>query len=416
MNGSNKRRVVVTGMGAVTPVGNNVNDMWESIVNGKNGIDFIKQFDASNMKVKIAAEVKNLNPDDYLEPRESRRLDRCMLFALVAATQAYDDSKLANAEFDHDRFGVFVTSGIGGLNTINDEAKKAHEKGGDRVSPFFIPNAIINLIGGNIAIKFKAKGPALPIVTACSAGTNAIGEAFRYIRDGYIDLAFAGGAEASINELGMGGFASMRALNFSNDPNTASIPFDKRRSGFVVGEGSGVLILEEYEHAVARGAHIYAEVVGYGTTCDAFHITAPDESADGITKCILNALKDAHIEPNAIDYINPHGTSTPYNDRFETLGIKRALGEHAYKVNISGTKSMTGHSLGAIGAIEAIISIKAINDGIVPPTINYQEPDEDCDLNYTPNIAVKRDIQYAMSNSLGFGGQNAVIILKKYTK
>lgn len=409
-----KRRVVITGMGAVTPVGNTVNEMWESLINGKNGIDFIKQFDCSNMKVKIGAEVKDLQPELYLDAREVRRLDRATIFALITAIQAYEDSKLKDDQIDHDRFGTFVASGIGGLNTINDEARKAYEKGGDRVSPFFIPNAIINLIGGNIAIRFKAKGPAIPVVTACSAGTNAIGEAFRYIRDGYIDLAFAGGSEASINELGVGGFSSMRALNVSNDPNNASTPFDKNRSGFVIGEGSGMLILEEYEHAKARGAKIYAEVVGYGTTCDAFHITAPDETADGITKCINLAIKDANILPSDIDYINPHGTSTYYNDKFETLGIKRALGEHAYKVNIGATKSMTGHALGAVGAIEAIIAVKTINDGIIPPTINLNNPDEECDLNYTPNVAVKKDVKYAMSNSLGFGGQNAVIILKKY--
>ncbi len=409
-----KRRVVITGMGAVTPVGNTVNEMWESLINGKNGIDFIKQFDCSNMKVKIGAEVKDLQPELYLDAREVRRLDRATIFALITAIQAYEDSKLKDDQIDHDRFGTFVASGIGGLNTINDEARKAYEKGGDRVSPFFIPNAIINLIGGNIAIRFKAKGPAIPVVTACSAGTNAIGEAFRYIRDGYIDLAFAGGSEASINELGVGGFSSMRALNVSNDPNNASTPFDKNRSGFVIGEGSGMLILEEYEHAKARGAKIYAEVVGYGTTCDAFHITAPDETADGITKCINLAIKDANILPSDIDYINPHGTSTYYNDKFETLGIKRALGEHAYKVNIGATKSMTGHALGAVGAIEAIIAVKTINDGIIPPTINLNNPDEECDLNYTPNVAVKKDVKYAMSNSLGFGGQNAVIILKKH--
>lgn len=411
-----KRRVVITGLGAVTPVGNTVNEMWEALINGKCGIDFITQFDATDMKVKIAAEVKNLDPDQYLDPREWRKLDRSIILGLVAATQAYNDANLKDASFDPYRFGVFVTSGIGGLTTINEESKKAHERGGDRVSPFFIPNAIINLIGGHIAIKFKAKGPNIPVVTACSAGTNAIGEAFRYIRDGYIEAAFAGGSEAAINVLGIGGFSSMRALNFSNDPNCASIPFDKRRSGFVVGEGAGVLILEEYEHAKKRGAKIYAEVIGYGSTTDAYHITAPDETAEGITQCIQNALNDANISGDLIDYINPHGTSTPYNDRLETLGIKKALGEHAYKVNISGTKSMTGHALGAIGAIEAVITVKTITDGIIPPTINLQEVDEECDLNYTPNHAVKRDVNYAFSNSVGFGGQNATIIFKKFSE
>lgn len=411
-----KRRVVITGLGAVTPVGNTVDEMWDSLLQGKCGIDFIKQFDASNMKVKIAAEVKDLDVDKYLDPREARRLDRTMILGLIASTQAYEDADLTNAEFDHNRFGVFMASGIGGLSTINEEARKAHEKGADRVSPFFIPNAIINLIGGTIAIKFKAKGPAIPIVTACSAGTNAIGEAFRYIRDGYTDMAIAGGSEASINELGIGGFSSMKALNFSNDPQNASIPFDKRRSGFVVGEGAGALIVEELEHAKKRGAKIYAEIVGYGTTCDAYHITAPDESADGITRCINIALNDGEVKPNQIDYINAHGTSTPYNDRLETLGIKNALGDHAYNVNISATKSMTGHALGAIGAIEAIITVKSITNNIIPPTINYKEKDVDCDLNYTPNQPVQRVVNYALSNSVGFGGQNATILLKKYTE
>lgn len=409
-----KRRVVITGMGAVTPIGNNVDEMWESLKNGKNGIDKITLFDASTMKVQVAAEVKNLNPDLYLEPKEYRKVDRTMLFALIAATQAYEDSNLKDAVYDSDRFGTFVTSGIGGINTIREEAIKAYEKGGDRVSPFFIPHSIINLVGGIIAIKFQAKGPNLPVVTACSAGTNAIGEAFRYIRDGYLELAFAGGSEAPINELSIGGFASMRALNTSNDPSRASIPFDKDRSGFVVGEGSGVVILEELEHAKKRGAKIYCEVVGYGSTCDAFHITAPEDSAEGITKAIQVALKDGNVKAEDIDYINPHGTSTPYNDKLETLGIKNALGEQAYKVNISGSKSMTGHSLGAVGAIEAIITAKSLQEGIVTPTINVLETDPECDLNYTLNKVVKRDMKYGLSNSVGFGGQNAALIFKKY--
>ena len=409
-----KRRVVITGMGVLTPIGNSVDEMWENLNAGKCGIDKITLFDASSMKVQIAGEVKNLNPDAYLEPREYRKIDRTMLFGLIAAAQAYKDAGLDNVEFDRDRFGTFVTSGIGGISTIKEEAIKAYEKGGDRVSPFFIPHSIINLVGGVIAIKFNAKGPNIPVVTACSAGTNAIGEAFRYIRDGYLEIAFAGGSEAPINELSIGGFASMRALNTSNDPTRASIPFDKFRSGFVVSEGSGVVIIEEYEHAKKRGAKIYCEVIGYGSTCDAFHITAPDESADGIKKAITTALKDAKIAPEKIDYINPHGTSTPYNDRLETLGIKKALGNHAYNVNISASKSMTGHALGAIGAIEAIITAKTLEEGIVTPTINLRNYDEDCDLNYTVDNPVKRDVRYALSNSVGFGGQNSTLIFKKY--
>lgn len=409
-----KRRVVVTGLGSVTAVGHNVNDTWEAIKNGKNGISEITLFDTTDMKVKIAGEVKNLNPEDYLDKREAKRLDRAIIFGLIAAKEAYIDANLENAEIDPFRFGTFIASGIGGLGTIVEESKKAYDKGGDRVSPFFIPNAIINLIGGQIAIKYNAKGPAIPVVTACSASTNAIGEAFRYIRDGYCDLAFAGGSEAAINILGVGGFTSMKALNMSNDINNASIPFDKRRSGFVMAEGSGILILEEYEHARKRNAKIYAELVGYGTTCDAFHITAPDESAEGIAASITLAINDASIKPEDIDYINAHGTSTPHNDRLETLGIKKALGEHAYQVNISSTKSMTGHALGATGAIEAIVCVKAIEEDIVPPTINLREKDEECDLNYTPNNKVTRTINYALSNSAGFGGQNASIIFKKY--
>lgn len=408
-----KRRVVVTGLGAVTPVGNTVDEMWESLINGKSGIDYITLYDTTNMRVKIAAEVKNFNPDLYLEPKEAKRLDRAFLFGVSAAVQAYQDAKLEGVELNRDRFGVFVTSGIGGLTTIQNEAIKVHEKGGDRVSPFFVPNSIINLIGGNIAIKFQAHGPALAVVTACASGTNSIGEAFRYIRDGYMDIAFTGGAEAAICELGIGGFTTMRALNLTNEIDAASIPFDKRHSGFVMGEGAGILILEEYEHAIKRGAKIYAEMVGYHANCDAYHVTAPDETATGIMKCMLGAIEDAHIQPHDIDYINPHGTSTPLNDKYETLGIKRAFQDHAYKVLISGTKSMTGHSLGATGAIEAIITIKTITDGIIPPTINLLEQDDDCDLNYVPNHAVQHDVTYALSNSIGFGGHNATLVFKK---
>lgn len=409
-----KRRVVVTGLGVVSPIGNTVDEMFQALINGKNGIDFIKQFDTSNLKVKIASEVKDLDVEKYLDKRDAKRLDRVIIFAVIAANQAYYDAGLNNATINRDAFGVFVTSGIGGISTIYDEAKRAIEKGGDRVSPFFIPNSIINLVGGNIAIKFQAKGPNLPIVTACSSSTNAIGEAFRYIRDGYLDIAFAGGSEAAINELAVGGFSSMRALNTTNDPNNASIPFDNRRGGFVIGEGAGILILEEYEHAISRGAKIYAEMVGYSTNCDAFHIAAPDESAEGISKCMNKALKDANILPEAIDYINPHGTSTSLNDKLETLAIKKVFKKHAYKINIGATKSMTGHALGASGGIEAVITVQAIYHDIVPPTINYKEPDPECDLNYTPNQAIKRIINYGLSNNIGFGGQNATIIFKKY--
>ena len=409
-----KRRVVITGMGAVTPLGLNVNETWENAKNGVNGIAPITLFDASNQKVKIAAEVKGFNPEAYFEPKEARRMDRTMLLGVVAATEAFEQTGLEIGTFDADRFGVFVSSGIGGLWTINEEARKAHERGPDRISPFFIPNSIVNLIGGKIAIKFQAKGPALPVVTACSSATNSIGEAFRYIRDGYIEFALAGGSEAPINELGVGGFASMKALSFNENVNEASIPFDLRRSGFVIGEGAGVIFLEEYEHAKKRNAKILGEIVGYGTTCDAYHITAPDETADGITKCMINALKDGNVDPSQIDYINPHGTSTYYNDRIETLGIKRVFNEHAINIPIGATKSMHGHALGAVGGIEAIITLCAMQEGTVPPTINYQEKDPECDLFYAPNHAIQKEIRYALSNSLGFGGQNATIIFKKW--
>jgi 3-oxoacyl-[acyl-carrier-protein] synthase II len=408
-----KRRVVVTGMGLLSPVGNTVEESFKNLVAGKNGIDFITLFDATNSKVKIAGEVKNLNFEDYLDRKEIRRSDRVTNLAMVATQEAYKQAKLEDADIDRHRFGIFVGSGIGGLNTIFEETKTSVTRGQDRISPFFIPNSIINLIGAKIGIEYKAYGPNLPQVTACSAATNSIGEAFRYIRDGYLEIAITGGAEAPINEIGVGGFASLKALNFSNDPEVASVPFDKRRSGFVIAEGAGILILEEYEHAVKRGAHIICEMVGYGTTTDAFHMTSPDEDASGITACLTQALNDAKIEPNQIGYINAHGTSTILNDKYETLGIKKAFKDAAYNVNISSTKSMTGHALGAAGAIETIAVIKALTTGDIPPTIHLVEKDEDCDLNYTPNVSVHRDMEYAMNINIGFGGQNAAIIFKK---
>lgn len=408
-----KRRVVITGMGLVSPVGNDVESSFKALVEGKNGIDFITLSDATNWKVKIAGEVKNLDFEKYIEKREIRRSDRVTNLALVAAQEAFDQSKLDLTTINPFRFGTFVGSGIGGLNTIFEETKTSVTRGQDRISPFFIPNAIINMVGAKIGIKYNAKGPNLPMVTACSAATNSIGEAFRYIRDGYLDLAFAGGSEAPINELGVGGFSSLKALDFSNDPNNASRPFDKTRQGFVIAEGAGVMILESYEHAKERGATIIAEIVGYGTTADAYHMTAPDEQAEGITECIRLALEDAKIEPKMLGYINAHGTSTLLNDRLETLGFKKALKEHAYDVQISSTKSMTGHALGAAGAIESISVIKALETGLIPPTIHLNEKDEDCDLNYTPNHFVKKDITYGMNINIGFGGQNAAVIFKK---
>jgi len=408
-----KRRVVITGMGLVSPVGNDVESSFKALVEGKNGIDFITLMDASEWKVKIAGEVKNLNFEDYIDKKEIRRADRVTNLGLVAATQAFEQSKLDVDKIDPFRFGTFVGSGIGGLTTIFDETKTSVTRGQDRISPFFIPNSIINMVGAKIGIKYGAKGPNLPMVTACSAATNSIGEAFRYIRDGYLDVCFAGGAEAPINELGLGGFSSLKALDFSNDPEYASRPFDKTRTGFVIAEGAGVMILESYDHAIARNADIIAEVVGYGTTADAYHMTAPDEDAVGITACIDLALKDAKLDPSALDYINAHGTSTVLNDRLETLGIKKALGDHAYKVSISSTKSMTGHALGAAGAIESIAVVKALETSLIPPTIHIRETDPDCDLDYTPNVFKKRDMTYGMNINIGFGGQNAAVIFKK---
>lgn len=409
-----KRRVVVTGLGLVSPIGNDVKTSFKAAIEGKNGIDQVTLFDTTNWKVKIAGEVKQLNFEDYIEKKSIKRQDRVINLALVAAKEAYEQSGLNEANIgDPYRFGTFVSSGIGGLTTINRETEISVLRGLDRMSPFFIPSAIINLIGGAISMIYQAKGPNLPVVTACSAATNSIGEAFRYIRDGYLDVAFAGGAEAPINPIGVNGFANMRALIQTDDIHQASMPFDARREGFVIAEGAGVLILEEYERAVARGAHILGEIVGYGTTSDAFHITAPDEEANGVSRALELALEDAGIQKEDIDYINAHGTSTPLNDKYETLGIKKVFKDHAYKLHVSSTKSMTGHALGAAGAIESVFVVEALNHGIVPPTINYKEKDPDCDLNYTPNIAVKKDLRYAINMNLGFGGQNAILVFKK---
>ncbi|WIF88958.2 beta-ketoacyl-ACP synthase II [Acholeplasma laidlawii] len=409
-----KRRVVITGMGTINPVGNSVDESFDAIISGKNGLGPITYFDTEKVKISIAGELKNINFEDYLDKKEIKRSDKVMILGTIAAMQAYQDSGLKDTDYDPYRFGTFVTSGIGGLDTMEKDISIKALRGADRISPFFIPNSIVNMVGGMISIKFQVKGPNIPIVTACSAATNAIGEAFRNIRDGYLDLAFAGGAEASINETGIGGFAALKALSTETDPNKASRPFDKERSGFVMGEGSGVLILESLESAQKRGAKIYAEIVGYGSTSDAFHMTAPDNAADGLTKAIELTLEDAKVSPTDVGYINAHGTSTLLNDKIETLGIKRAFKEHAYDLNVSSTKGATGHMLGATGAVESIFCIKALQTGLIPPTINYSNVDPECDLNYTVNKAVKRDINYAMNINVGFGGQNAVVLYKKY--
>ena len=409
-----KRRVVITGMGGISPIGNNVKDIWLNAQNGVCGIDRITQFDTTDQKVHLAAEVKNFNIDDYMDKRKSKRLDRFVQFALIASKEALDESGLDLTTEDTDRVGVTIASGIGGLGVIETEHSKGLEKGFDRVSPFFIPMAITNMAAGMVAIEYGLKGSCTCIVTACAGATNAIGESFRQIRHGYADIVVTGGAESCVTPLGIGGFTAIKALSSSTDKNRASIPFDKERNGFVMGEGAAILVLEDYDHAVKRGAKILGEVVGYGSTCDAFHMTAPSDSGIGAAKAMINAINDAGITPDKIDYINAHGTSTPMNDKCETLAVKNAFGGSAGSIPMSSTKSMTGHLLGASGALEAVITISSMNSSFVPPTIGYEVSDPDCDLDIVPNKGRAKEIKYAMSNSLGFGGHNASLIFKKY--
>ncbi|MCI8396753.1 MAG: beta-ketoacyl-ACP synthase II [Clostridia bacterium] len=409
-----ERRVVVTGLGAITPIGNNVEEMWEGIKQGKCGIDDITLFDTTDSKVKIAAEVKNFNPEEVFDRKTAKRLDRYSHFAIIAAREAIKDSKLDVDKIDKTRFGVAISSGIGGLKTIEDNDGILREKGADRVSPMFIPMATSNMAAGNVSIEIGAQGESYSIVTACASGTHTIGEGYRAIKHGYQDLMLVGGAEASITPLGIAGFANLKALSTCTDKERASIPFDKERSGFVMGEGAGLLLLEEYEHAKQRGAKIYAEVVGYSATSDAYHITSPSPEGEGGARAMVNAINEAGIKPEQVDYINTHGTSTPLNDKFETKAIKRALGEASKNVMISSTKGNTGHLLGAAGGVEAIITVKAIEDEFVPPTIHYKVPDEECDLDIVPNVGRNKKINYAMSDSLGFGGHNSVVLFKKF--
>lgn len=410
------RRVVITGMGCVTPIGNNVNESWKSILENKCGIAPITRFDTTDFKVKLAGEVKNLDFNDYLDPKTVKNNDRFTLFAKIAAKEAMADSNINLEEIDHERFGVLLASGIGGIETIYDNSSTLIERGPGRISPYFIPKSLVNLAAGSVAIDYKANGYVAGIVTACAAGTNAIGDAYTRIKMGYEDVIIAGGSEAAICKLGIAGFQAMKALSTATDPNRASIPFDAERSGFVMGEGAGILILEDLEHALARNAKIYAEIVGYGASCDANHITAPLEDGSIAALAVKKALKEANIEANKIDYINAHGTSTHLNDLTETNMIKSVFKEDSNKVFISSTKSNTGHLLGAAGAIEAIFSVKAINDSIIPATINYNVSDPVCDLNYVPNKNLEHNVEYAMSTSLGFGGHNACIIIKKWSK
>ncbi len=411
-----ERRVVITGLGAITPIGNNAKDFWEGIKSGECGIDYIKAFDASNFKVKIAAEIKGYNPEDYFDKREAKRLDKFSQYAIIASKEAWEDSKLDKEKENMERVGIIIGSGIGGIETIEIENQKCFTKGPDRVSPMYIPMGISNMATGNVAIELGAKGESVAMVTACASGTHCIGEAFRMIRHGYQDVIVAGGTEAPITPLGIAGFTNIKALTKSEDRLRASIPFDKERSGFVMGEGAGVVILEELEHAKARGAKIYAEMVGYAATSDAYHITSPAPGGEGGARAMSLAMQDAGAKPEEITYINAHGTSTHLNDSCETQAIKTALGEASKTVMVSSTKGHTGHLLGAAGGVEAIVCAKAIDEGFVPATINYKVPDEECDLDVVPNEGRKVDVKYAMSNSLGFGGHNATILLKKFDK
>ncbi len=392
------KRCVITGMGAITPLGNDVESYWKNLKNGVCGIDYIKKFNTEGFKVKIAGEVKDFEAEKYVAKKETKRNDMFSIYGIAAATQAYEMSGLKEEDIDSKRFGTIVGSGIGGLWTIEEQIIKLNEKGPSKVSPLFIPMAIGNMAAGNIALKFKAKGTCESIVTACATGTNSIGEAYRNIKHGYLDICFAGGAEYSITQIGLAGFSNLTALTTCDDPKKACRPFDKNRSGFVMGDGAGILLLEELEHALNRGAKIYGEIVGYGSTCDAYHITAPCSDGEGAANAINMAMSEAGIQAEDLGYINAHGTSTDY----------------AYHVPISSTKSMTGHLLGAAGAIEAIACVKALEEGFLPPTIGYEEKDDACDLDYIPNVGRKADIKYALSNSLGFGGHNGVLCFKKW--
>lgn len=407
------RRVVITGIGAVTPVGNTAGEMWENMLAGKNGIDTITRVDVSDMQVHVAGEVRDFDPTLWMEKKTARRMDRFCQLGFSAGVMAMEDAAFGENRPAPERFGTLIGSGIGGLGTIEKEVTNLNERGPRRVSPLFIPVMISNMVSGNLAIHFGLKGHSTCVVTACATGTNAIGDAFRLIKHGYQDAMLAGGAESTLTRLAFAGFLGLQALSPSEDRNRASIPFDRERNGFVMGEGAGVVVLEEYEHAKRRGAKIYAEVLGYGATADAYHMTAPQPEAEGPRMAMRMALEEGAVTPEQVDYINAHGTSTEYNDKVESLAIKQVFGEAAKKVAVSSTKSMTGHLLGAAGAVEAIVCAKAIEEGIVPPTINYQVPDPDCDLDVVPNQARKMPVQYALSNSLGFGGHNATLLLGK---
>ncbi|AEP86090.1 MULTISPECIES: beta-ketoacyl-ACP synthase II [Bacillus] len=409
-----KKRVVVTGLGALSPLGNDVDTSWNNAINGVSGIGPITRVDAEEYPAKVAAELKDFNVEDYMDKKEARKMDRFTQYAVVAAKMAVEDADLKITDEIAPRVGVWVGSGIGGLETLESQFEIFLTKGPRRVSPFFVPMMIPDMATGQISIALGAKGVNSCTVTACATGTNSIGDAFKVIQRGDADVMVTGGTEAPLTRMSFAGFSANKALSTNPDPKTASRPFDKNRDGFVMGEGAGIIVLEELEHALARGAKIYGEIVGYGSTGDAYHITAPAQDGEGGARAMQEAIKDAGIAPEEIDYINAHGTSTYYNDKYETMAIKTVFGEHAHKLAVSSTKSMTGHLLGAAGGIEAIFSVLAIKEGMIPPTINIQTPDEECDLDYVPDEARRQDLNYVLSNSLGFGGHNATLIFKKY--
>ncbi|MEC0752470.1 beta-ketoacyl-ACP synthase II [Bacillus haynesii] len=410
----NSKRVVITGLGALSPLGNDVKTSWNNAVNGVSGVGPITRVNADEYPAKVAAELKDFKIEDYMDKKEARKMDRFTQYAVVSAKMAVEDAGLDINESNADRVGVWVGSGIGGLETLEQQFETFLTKGPRRVSPFFVPMMIPDMATGQISISLGAKGVNSCTVTACATGTNSIGDAFKVIQRGDADVMISGGTEAPLTRMSFAGFSANKALSTNPDPKTASRPFDKNRDGFVMGEGAGIVVLEELEHALNRGATIYAEVVGYGSTGDAYHITAPAPNGEGGVRAMKEAIKDAGLSPENIDYINAHGTSTPYNDKFETIAIKEVFGEHAYKLAVSSTKSMTGHLLGAAGGIEAIFSVLAIKEGIIPPTINIETPDEDCDLDYVPDQARRQNVNVVLSNSLGFGGHNATLIFKKY--
>jgi 3-oxoacyl-[acyl-carrier-protein] synthase II len=409
------RRVVVTGLGALTPVGNTAEELWSSLVHGRSGIGPITRFDATDFPTRIAGEVRNFDPLNFVDKKEARRLDPYLQYAIAGASLAVQDAGLDTGKVDATRFGVMIGSGIGGITTLLENHKTFLDRGPDRVSPFFIPMLIINMASGLVSMRFGAKGPNSSVVTACATGNHAIGDAYRLIQRGEADVMIAGGAEAIILPLTIAGFCAIKAMTTRNDePQKASRPFDAERDGFVCSEGAGILVLESREHALRRDARIYAEIRGYGMSGDAYHMTAPDPEGDGAARAMTAALRDAAVPPEDIGYVNAHGTSTLYNDKFETMAIKRVFGEHAHRLAVSSTKSMTGHMVGAAGGVEAIATVLALHHGVLPPTINYEHPDPDCDLDYVPNQARKQDVELAASNAFGFGGTNATLIFGKH--